>query len=374
MAVSFVKPCNIPSNHVSYTQILGILQNERHCGDVIAHKTWTPDFLTHTSIKNDGKKPKYIKRDHHESIISRDDFIAAQQLISYSDRGRTGMLPQIHVIDKGALRGFVIINPRWAGFTADDYLTSVESIVPTFKAEAVADRTITPEIGSIDLRGFEIVRGQFFGANASCQVCLTTERFRFNSLCLQKLNDTRLVEFLFDPIRKLLVVRPSNKGNRNAIEWLYFDGQKCHPRKALGRAFLPVIFEIMGWNEAWPYYIRGECMGNGKDAILVFDLKDAEGIVRQKKHAEDEFMLEEIPQPPEIPPHTKAMPQEWLSSFGSDYYTPSAIAPQGRKWNVQAEGKPVPRNDPFQATSEAELAEGISTLIETMKEGSAVDE
>ena len=360
--------------HWTTSSILGILQNERHCGDVIAHKTWTPDFLTHTSIKNDGKKPKYIKRDHHESIISRDDFIAAQQLISYSDRGRTGMLPQIHVIDKGALRGFVIINPRWAGFTADDYLTSVESIVPTFKAEAVADRTITPEIGSIDLRGFEIVRGQFFGANSSCQVCLSTERFRFNSLCLQKLNDTRLVEFLFDPIRKLLVVRPSNKGNRNAIEWLYFDGQKCHPRKALGRAFLPVIFEIMGWNEAWPYYIRGECMGNGKDAILVFDLKDAEGIVRQKKHAEDEFMLEEIPQPPEIPPHTKAMPQEWLSSFGSDYYTPSAIAPQGRKWNVQAEGKPVPRNDPFQATSEADLAEGISTLIETMKEGSAVDE
>ena len=46
------------------SSILGILQNERHCGDVIAHKTWTPNFLTHRSVKNEGenfKKPKYIK-------------------------------------------------------------------------------------------------------------------------------------------------------------------------------------------------------------------------------------------------------------------------------------------------------------------------
>ena len=353
------------------SSILGILQNERHCGDVIAHKTWTPDFLTHKSIKNEGKKPKYVKRDHHESIISRDDFIAAQQLISYSDRGRTGMLPQIHVIDKGALRGFVIINPRWAGFSADDYLTSVESIVPTIKTEATAERIVTPEIGSIDLRGFEIVRGQFFESNASCSVCLTTERFRFNTLCLEKLNDTRLVEFLFDPIRKLLVVRPTIKSNRNAVEWLYFDGQKCHPRKALGRAYLPVIFEIMGWNEAWPYYIRGECMGNGKDAFLLFDLNDAEGVIKPPKvNSDEEPPAEEAPAPAEPPQPMKAMPQEWLSSFGSDYYTPSAITPQGRKWNVQAEGKPVPRNDPFEATSEADLAAGITELIETMKEGS----
>ena len=108
------------------SSILGILQNERHCGDVIAHKTWTPNYLNHKSVKNEGKRTKYIDRDRHEGIISRDDFFAAQQLISYSHRGRTGMLPQIHVVDEGALRGFVIINPRWAGFTAEEYLASVK--------------------------------------------------------------------------------------------------------------------------------------------------------------------------------------------------------------------------------------------------------
>ena len=32
--------------------ILQILQNERHCGDVLARKTWTPNYLDHKSRKN----------------------------------------------------------------------------------------------------------------------------------------------------------------------------------------------------------------------------------------------------------------------------------------------------------------------------------
>ena len=361
------------------SSILGILQNERHCGDVIAHKTWTPNFLTHKSVKNEGenlKKPKYVKRNHHESIISRDDFIAVQQLISFSDRGRTGMLPQIHVVDKGALRGFVIINPRWAGFTAEDYLTSVEYITPSFKEEVIADSTVTPEIGTVDLRGFEIVRGQFFGANRACTITLTPEVMRFTASCLQKLDNCRLIELLFDPIRKLLVARPTAKGNRNAIEWLYFDGKKHHARKVLGRAYLPVIFELMQWNTEWPYSIQGECLGNGEDSFLLFDLNDAEGVIRQKKvEAETDMVVPPTDGSSNQP--VKAMPQEWLSSFGSEYYAPAAIAPAEESpsgWNVQASGKPMPRNDSFVATSEADLKKGINSLIETMTEGSAGNE
>lgn len=358
------------------SSILGILQNERHCGAVLAHKTWTPNYLTHKSVKNDGKKPKYYHRDHHDGIISRDDFIAAQQLITFSDRGRTGMLPQIHVVDEGALRGFVIINPRWAGFTAEDYLTSVEYITPTFKEEVSSERVVTPEIGSIDLRGYEIVRGQFFEAGRSCAVILTTEKIRFTTACLKKLNDTRLVELLFDPIRKLLAVRPTTKSNRNAINWLYFDGQRCRPRKILGRAYLPVIFEIMGWNLEWSHYIQGECMDNGKDSFLLFDLKDAEGVIHQPTTGESEAShndaLEASVQQP-----VKVIPQEWLSSFGTEYYHPTAIASEDNVpggWNAQATGKPMPRNDPFEATSEADLRLGIDSLIATITERRAAND
>lgn len=35
----------------SSSTILQILQNERHCGDVLARKTWTPNYLDHKSRK-----------------------------------------------------------------------------------------------------------------------------------------------------------------------------------------------------------------------------------------------------------------------------------------------------------------------------------
>ncbi len=56
--------------------VVGVLKNERHCGDVISRKTWTPNFLNHKSVKNRGEHTQYIKRDRHEAIITRDDFIA----------------------------------------------------------------------------------------------------------------------------------------------------------------------------------------------------------------------------------------------------------------------------------------------------------
>ena len=139
----------------------------------------------------------------------------------------------------------------------------------------------------------------------------------------------------------------------------------------MGRAYLPVIFELMDWNVDWPYYIQGECLGNGKDSFLLFDLKDAEGVIQQRnmvKVIETEKSNPNAATDTAIP--MKAMPQEWLTSFGTDYYSPSTIQPQG-KWNAQATGKPTPRNDPFNATSEAELREGINTIIATITEGSA---
>ena len=60
--------------------ISGIIDNERHCGDVIAHKTYTPDFKTHKAVKNDGILPKYRKRDHHDAIVSREVYNAAQMI------------------------------------------------------------------------------------------------------------------------------------------------------------------------------------------------------------------------------------------------------------------------------------------------------
>jgi len=98
----------------SGSTVMNILQNERYCGDVKARKTYTPNYLDHRAKKNRQNRNQYYHKDHHEAIISRDDFIAVQRIIKNAKYGYRGLLPYVHVIDTGALRGFIELNPRWA--------------------------------------------------------------------------------------------------------------------------------------------------------------------------------------------------------------------------------------------------------------------
>jgi site-specific DNA recombinase len=56
-----------------------ILANEKYVGDVITQKGFTRDFLTHERLKNDGQLPQYIAEGHHEAIIDRETWLAAQE-------------------------------------------------------------------------------------------------------------------------------------------------------------------------------------------------------------------------------------------------------------------------------------------------------
>lgn len=54
--------------------IVQTLKNERYCGDVFTRKTFTPDVISHRSVKNRGERPRSRYLDEHEAIVSRDDF------------------------------------------------------------------------------------------------------------------------------------------------------------------------------------------------------------------------------------------------------------------------------------------------------------
>ena len=114
--------------NTNWTQgtVLNVLRNERHCGAVLARKTWTPNYKTHKSRKNRGEKNQYRDPDHHEPIISRDDFHAVQKMIANAKYGVKSFMPVLQVINGGDLDGYVAVNPRWAAFTADDYKKASE--------------------------------------------------------------------------------------------------------------------------------------------------------------------------------------------------------------------------------------------------------
>ena len=69
--------------------LLSILTNEKYCGDALLQKTFIQDCISKKVIQNNGQLPKYLVQDHHEGIVSRDVFYAAQLEIARR-RAQTG--------------------------------------------------------------------------------------------------------------------------------------------------------------------------------------------------------------------------------------------------------------------------------------------
>lgn len=115
----------------SSSTVMNVLINERHCGQVRTWKTFTPNYKTHKSKKNRGKREQYLYREHHPPIISTDDFIAVQKMIANAKYGGRRFMPELRVNSGGALHGFVSINPRWGAFKTNDYLFASESVGET---------------------------------------------------------------------------------------------------------------------------------------------------------------------------------------------------------------------------------------------------
>ena len=60
------------------SNIKSILTNEKYCGDALLQKTFIKDCISKQVIPNTGQLPKYLIRDHHEAIVSREMFDAVQ--------------------------------------------------------------------------------------------------------------------------------------------------------------------------------------------------------------------------------------------------------------------------------------------------------
>ena len=63
----------------SYTVILRVLRNEKYCGDLVQQKTYTASYLSHKKKTNNGELDYVVIKDHHEPIIPRERFEAAQR-------------------------------------------------------------------------------------------------------------------------------------------------------------------------------------------------------------------------------------------------------------------------------------------------------
>lgn len=362
--------------------VMNILQNERYCGDVLARKTYTPNYLDHRSKKNNQNRNQYYQKDHHEPIINRDDFITAQRIIKNAKYGHRGLLPYLHVIDSGALRGFVELNPRWAGFKAQDYFDAIDEVLASDEQSVFDYHDKEVQAGEFDLRGYEIARVQFFQSSGDLSVTFSIADVQFSKTCIRKLNNPQTVELLFDPHNGLFAVRPVAKEDKHAIHWATIYSTGSHVRKINGSAFLPVMYEILKWNPENKYRIRGIRRQRGEETILMFDLHETEVFI---PIAKDEKTGETVRQPFDLfdegtTPMTSrskksvvAFPRAWASGFGADAYQHeqsrevAAINRDGQ-WNINQPGTPYQTEKQIQPSSPDALAEGINRILSIIQQ------
>ena len=298
--------------------VLGVLQNERHCGDVLARKTWTPNYLDHKSKKNRHDRNQYYQAGHHAAIISRDDFMAVQQLIRNAKYGNKGFFPELYAVSQGALKGFVLIHPRWAGFHAKDYLMASASVDDASGTAPPEELRIQANAGDFDYRGYEVARAQFFDVSQKLCVTFSPLDLAFSSSCVRKLPDTLYVELLLHPHKQLLAVRPSEKANKRALQWAKPINGVPYGRSVSGRAFLPSLYTILGWNRAYKYRVRGIRQMMGGTPILLFDMRDTEIFVPAEQIQAATSTMEALV--PNSGTSAAAYPAQWAAGFGPDFY------------------------------------------------------
>lgn len=352
--------------------ILQILQNERHCGDVLAHKTYTPNYLNHKSKKNMQNRPQYRKRNHHEAIISRDDFIAVQRLISNAKYGNKGLLPELKVIPEGVLKGFVSINPRWAGFKEDDYINASASVYNGTEQTSASSAPVEVQSGDFDLRGYEIARSQFFDSTDRITVTFSQGDIRFSCPAVRRLEST-LVELLMHPQKQILAVRTAGKECRNAMQWSKKKSGISFPRGISGTAFLPTLYSLLGWKDDCRYRITGIKRGKGNDAILLFNLTEPEIFIPNDT-------VSSLPESDtSVKPFTdsnrrnvRAYPPDWADTFGSNYYSHAQaqeLAGFGKGMEPDiSHASVIYKDSDLQVTSKDDIERNIEQIMSDMKE------
>lgn len=300
-----------------------ILRNERYCGDVLTWKTFTKSYIDHKSIKNRNDRVQHHIKDHHEAIITRDDFIAVQHLLNEAKYGNRSILPELQVVKEGALKGFVVVNSHWAAFKANDYIEASNTVL-TDDDTIIDNLQIEADAGDFDLRGFEVARSQFFDNPQRMCITFSNKDIKFSTMCVKKFNSMQYIELLVHPQKKLLAVRVSGKAVKNSLQWAKMNNLGyIAPKNISGAAFIPTLYDIFGWDINYKYRARGIRQKQGDTSILIFNVNETELFIPQENVDNGNANKSIKPIAPKSGKSIIAFPKSWGDNFGNQFYKQS---------------------------------------------------
>lgn len=340
-----------------------ILRNERHCGDVYTRKTFTPNYRDHKSKKNTGQRPRSKYKNHHEAIISRDDFIAVQRMLDNAKYRNKAFLPELRVIDSGVFKGFVIINPRWAAFKENDYMKASHfGYGPGGLPEDQLNKEVKVKVasGDFDLRGFEVARMELFDNRNRPHITFGDNTIKLNAVCTKKIGSKNHIELLVNPVTRMFAIRTTTENNRQSVVCSKATSKGFSPKAIPSTAFHETLFSLFGWHTDRQYRITGTILQEGSETAYIFDTANTEVFLKSyhvPQTSEDEDGNIYTYQP--LTPYGKrirAIPESWANNFGKQYYvheqTFAELAAQSEAdWKLRLEGQLIETGTTLNVTS-----------------------
>lgn len=260
--------------------VKAILKNEKYCGDVLMQKTITIDYLTHKSKKNEGEEEQYYIADHHEAIISREEWDMAQQRLEQiagkrhkKKRKQQRLIP----LRKGVLRGYIPISPSWRAVSVTRLITATEKIIGAEESDPEIEIPIyeSEEITMGILEGFEVIN--LVHPKGNSVMTVTSSTMKFNKATAIELDYAPYIRVLVNAKDKKIAIQPCSDKDSNAVPFSNEEGKQTYAISvkvpAIQLEFRRMLsFESDG--EKVSYSFDGTLYAEEK--VIIYDLSKAE--------------------------------------------------------------------------------------------------
>ena len=208
------------------------------------------------------------------------------------------------------------------------------------------------------------------------------------------------IEFLFNPIEKLVAIRASEEGLPGALCWSKLNNGKRIPISVGCSAFTTKLYELMQWPKLWNTMVLSMTYQKEGECVLIFDLSqteinalqyerpkppktsrendvfyNVEAMIAQQLellHAKQDrdLVLEEEETKVELPPpkRKKLHPRDWAFNFGMDSKDAATNCRRYQfetlhEWNISASGTRIAEFDSSVTINRDDIQEQILKLI-----------
>lgn len=264
--------------------VKAIMQNERRWGDLEVRKRVVIDYKEKVTAKNDGLREGAYIPHYHDGIVSPEIARAAHMM--RASRYKFGSVPDLYVIDDGALKGFVSISPSWSGIDNQAFQDISRQVYDEDEFDELLHEAglLTgsehSNVVSLTLNDYRVAPGVMFMTRSDPQLTFSPKNIKLNGACREKLGQQKYVEFLYHPVLQVIAVRSCNATNPNAVLW---EEAKSSGLQLSTSAFSNAIYDRLDWMRKYKFRFRGVTRVRGGERIIFFFLDEPQILVGKDK-------------------------------------------------------------------------------------------